>query len=246
MLRRAAHLTLTVGLTLIATLVLVVLLASPNEAGAAPSAQATATAVPPTPGPAPKTDRVGFPEGYDKNYKQFYVFDREDNKQVRAVFANDKAASVKDGQPYPYGSILVMETWRTKQDAAGNILKDANGRYQRDALTGIFVMRKEPGFGVDYDKQRTGEWEYVAFRPDKTYSSPPDRTNACAACHLQTSDTGKDWVVRANLFFQSVARPSALPTTGHDLPMDEGLNLAALGVMLLIAGLAFSLRRRQA
>ncbi len=58
-----------------------------------------------------------------------------------------------------------METWRAKEDDQGNVILDDNGRYQRDSLTGVFVMRKEPGFGAAYEMNRTGEWEYVAFRP---------------------------------------------------------------------------------
>jgi hypothetical protein len=239
MLRHTTRWTLIFSLTLVSLIAFVALLSQPASVDASPSAQTTPTAIPPTPGPAPKTDRVGYPEGYQENF----------NKQVRAVYANDKAMQVKDGQPFPYGSILVMETWRTKQDAAGNIEKDANGRYVRDTLTGIFVMRKEPGFGTDYQQQRTGEWEYVAFRPDKTYSSPPERTNACAACHLQVSDASKDWVARSNLFFQSVASaqaaPSALPNTGHDTPFGFGVELAILGLVLILTAGALVMRARR-
>ncbi len=32
---------------------------------------------------------------------------------------------------------------------------DDNGHYQRDALTGIFVMRKEPAFGAAYEMNRS-------------------------------------------------------------------------------------------
>jgi plastocyanin len=167
------------------------------------------------PGPAPKVDRVGFPEGYQTNFKVFYVFDRADNKQVRMIYANDRAAQVKPGELFPYGSILVMETYSTKKDSAGNVLKDGSGRYMRDQLGGIFVMRKEMGFGADYQEQRNGEWEYVAFRPDKTYLAPPDRTNACATCHMEAGP-GKDWVFRANLAFGGEAAAMA-----PELPPNE-------------------------
>lgn len=67
------------------------------------------------------------------------------------------------GQPYPYGSVIVMETYRARADAQNNPLRDGNGRFIRDTLAGIFVMRKERGFGVEYEHNRTGEWEYVAY-----------------------------------------------------------------------------------
>src|SRR5688572_24367229 len=128
---------------------------------------------PPAPGPAPTEDRVGFPEGYQETDTVMFVLDRPDNKQVRVIYGNPQAASATYGEPFPYGSIMVMETWSTKKDEHGNALLDESGRYQRDALQGIFVQRKEPGFGEGYGVQRSGEWEYVAFRPDRTYSSPP-------------------------------------------------------------------------
>src|SRR5262249_26948759 len=61
-------------------------------------APAGALQVIPTPGPAPTAqaltapgaaqDRVGLPEDYVHRLTPFYVFDRSDNRQVRAVYAN--------------------------------------------------------------------------------------------------------------------------------------------------------------
>lgn len=161
-------------------------------------AQPTVTA---TPRPAPSEDRVGFPEGYQSDYTVYFALDRPDNKQVRVIYANERAASAKAGEAYPYGSVFVMETWTTKKDEAGNVLLDAQGRYQRDQLTTIFVQRKEPGFGAEYEQWRSGEWEYVAYRPDRSYQTTPRNTNACAACHLQQAGAAKDYIFRANLFF---------------------------------------------
>ncbi|MCZ7393473.1 MAG: cytochrome P460 family protein [Candidatus Methanoperedens sp.] len=159
---------------------------------------ATSTATP-AQGPAPKIDRVGFPEDYQTNFKLFYVFDIKEHKRVLVVYANDNASSIKLGQPFPYGSILAMETYSARQDAQGNVLTDANGHYLRDQLQGIIVMRKEIGFGVDYQNLRNDEWEYVAYRPNKTYLVPPQNTSACAGCHLAA--IYKDFVFRGNLYF---------------------------------------------
>ena len=157
---------------------------------------------PPLP-PAPAVDRVGFPTGYRENFHLLYTFDRPDNRQVRIVYANDNAFSVKNGMQgaYPYGSVIVMETWRTLQDSSANPLLDADGRYQKDTLNAIFVMRKEKGFGVDYKQNQTGEWEYVAYNPDTvTYNTTPRNSFNCAICHQQAA-AGKDWVFRASLHF---------------------------------------------
>jgi plastocyanin len=188
--------------------------------GASPAGQPAAP-TPTPPRPAPAEDRVGFPEGYASNYQTFFVMDRPDNKQVRVIYANDPAASVTPGAAFPYGSILVMETYRAVQDDAGDPILDDAGRYQRGDLTGIFVMRKEPGFGAAYEMNRTGEWEYVAFRPDRTYSTPARQSAPCAVCHTDAGGS-RDWVFRANLFFGqtdgSVPQSDALTAR---LPMQQ-------------------------
>jgi hypothetical protein len=142
-------------------LVVITALIAACQSGAMPPT-ATPTSAPtstpwPVLGPDANDDRVGFPEGYDTTFRTFYVFDRPDNKQIRVVYANDAAASAEAGKPFPYGSILVMETYRAVQDEQGNVVLDENGRFQRNDLRGIFVMRKEPGFGTRYQEQRTGE-----------------------------------------------------------------------------------------
>lgn len=155
----------------------------------------------PTPRPAPQVDRVGFPEGYKENFKLFFVFDRTDTRSIQYVCANEKAASVKPGEPFPYGSVLVFETWRPKQEG-GNLVKDERGRMIRESLNTIFVQRKEQGFGVDYGPLRNGEWEYVAYRPDKSYAVLPQNTTSCAACHQAGAGQGQDFVFRTSLFFE--------------------------------------------
>lgn len=168
-------------------------------AAATPAAGATPT---PTPRSAPSVDRVGpLPDGYQESFRLLYIYDRADNRQVRVICGNDAAAKIRADQPYEFGSVLVMETYRAKVDAQGTVMEDANGRFIREALTGIFVMRKEEGFGADYGALQTGNWEYVAFRPDaKTYLTEPKNTAACAACHaaLKVLPTS-DFVFRTNL-----------------------------------------------
>jgi plastocyanin len=176
---------------------------------------------PATPRPAPTEDRVGFPQGYQTRFKPMFVLDRPDNKQIRVVYANDQAAAARPGEPFPYGSILVMETYRAAEDEAGDPVLTASGRFERDALTGVFVMRKERGFGAAYEMNRTGEWEYVAFRPDGSYQATPQQSAACAVCHTEAGGT-RDWVFRTNLFFGqgdgSLPRAEGLATR---LPMQQ-------------------------
>lgn len=188
---------------------------TPTATDSAPSASPTPRPATPTPRPAPSEDRVGFPTNYQEDFKLMYIYDRLGNRQVRVVCGNDIAASVKQGEPFPYGSILVMETWRAKLGADGNPMKDPNGRFIRENLNGIFVMRKEKGFGEAYQGLRTGEWEYVAYRPDETHLTPPQNTANCAACHLGSSEE-KDWVFRADSLFFAPDRYAAAAAPGEN------------------------------
>jgi hypothetical protein len=219
-------------------------------------------AIPPVPAiralaaPGADVDRVGLPADYQKTFGTFYVFDRSDNRQVRHVFANAPAMSVREGQKFPNGAVLVMETWRAKLGADNQPALDASGRYQKEELTGIFVMKKDTGFGAKYGPDQTGEWEYVAYRPDGSgFQTAPERSQACAQCHLAASDAQKDWVVRANLFFaQRATLPATVPglprTGGHGLPLPSPalapFGLALTGPLLMVAGFALrSVARRR-
>src|SRR5262249_55899220 len=137
-----------------------------------------------------------------------YTFDNFQNRQIRVIWANPIAASVTPDtvNQFPYGSIIVMETYGVMEDSNGEPVLDANGRYMQaaGAVPTVFVMRKEKGFGVDYGLIRNGEWEYVAYRPDGSYSTPPSGTGSCAACHL-TGASG------------TAAAPSGVPVSAYSI-----------------------------
>ncbi len=115
--------------------------------------------------PAPTVDHVGFPAGYRDTFTKLYTFDNFQNRQIRVVWGNDIAASVNPGTPwnFPYGSIILFESYTVQEDANGEPLLDASGRFIPNNFTTVFVMRKEKGFGVDYKELRNGEWEYVSY-----------------------------------------------------------------------------------
>jgi plastocyanin len=180
--------------------------------------------------PAPTVDRVGFPTNYQNTFVKLYTFDNFQNRQIRVVWANPIAASVRPSNVYnfPYGSIILFESYSVQEDANGEPMLDGNGRFMQNKLTTLFVMRKEQGFGVDYGLIRNGEWEYVAYNPDGTYSTPPSGTGSCAACHLSgasasavainanTVDIGAQWdyVFRPDLYFGNGT--GAVPTGTMD------------------------------
>ena len=162
--------------------------------------------------PAPTVDRVGFPANYQTALKVLYVYDRPDNKSVRTVYANDPVFTVGTSTQnnYPYGSYILMETWRALQDAQSVPVLDANGRFQKDptATPTLFAMRKGQGFGVDYGPNRNGEWEYAAYHQDGTYQTTPQNSFSCAICHLQATQW-RDWVFRAGLHFDGASGTGA-------------------------------------
>jgi plastocyanin len=164
--------------------------------------------------PAPTVDRVGFPAGYKDTFTPLYVFDNFQSRQIRAVWGNSIAASVQPGQSFnfPYGSIILFESYTVQTDTSGEPVLDDNGRFIPLNLTTIFVMRKEKGFGADYKELRNGEWEYAAYRPDGSVSTAPEATGSCALCHLTGGSlalspeskligTQWDYVFRPDLYF---------------------------------------------
>jgi len=166
--------------------------------------------------PAPTVDRVGFPTGYKDTFRLLYTFDNYQNRQIRKVYGNDAAASVSPGQVFnfPYGSIILFESYTVQEDSAGEPVLDPSGRFIPANLTTIFVMRKEQGFGTDYKELRNGEWEYASYRPDGTTATAPSGTGSCALCHLTggslslsaaSRNVGAQWdyVFRPDLYFSS-------------------------------------------
>ena len=135
----------------------------------------------------PTKDRVGFPEGYQQNYMVLRTFVKDKQQQLVTVYGNSLAASVTETPqlPYPYGSILVMET--------ATLLNSSEKR--KGKIVGLHVMRREPGFGAAYGKNRTGDWEYVEYRADKSYITPPQGASVCAECHVKAG-SARDFVYR--------------------------------------------------
>ena len=128
----------------------------------------------------PTKDRVGLPRDYGSTFTHLRTAP-VGKGQTLIVYGNDPAASVlKLGDlPYPYGSVIVAE-WRRAESEGGEPFQ-------------IDVMRREKGFGKAYGDVRTGEWEYVRYRPDGSHLVPPGRTGWCASCHLKAGKE-RDWV----------------------------------------------------
>ena len=129
-------------------------------------------------------DRVAFPENYAKGVV-YLTLDKADNKQVREYFTSPAAVeAAKKGLPLPDGTVITAVQYAAQLDAQGNPTKDANGRFTKtNNILGYAVMEKRAGWGAAYPENvRNGDWEYQAFRADKT-SNPNANLSACFNCH---------------------------------------------------------------
>jgi hypothetical protein len=138
-------------------------------------------------------DKVAFPEDYAKGVL-YTTVDRPDNKQFRELFTSAAAVeAAKKGQPLPSGTVITLVQYAAKLDGQGNPEKDANGRFIKTNIIAYTVMEKRAGWGAEYpDNVRNGEWEYQAFKADKTANTAANLT-ACFNCH-KPLDARQDFV----------------------------------------------------
>jgi len=129
-------------------------------------------------------DRVAFPDSYAKGVV-YLTLDKPDNKQVREYFTSPAAAeAAKKGAPLPDGTVITAVQYAAQLDPQGTPAKDANGRLIKTGnILGYTVMEKRAGWGAAYaENVRNGDWEYQAFRADKT-PNPNANLAACFNCH---------------------------------------------------------------
>ena len=160
---------------------------------------------PQSPASAPTVDRVGFPHSYAENFKVLRLINKEKEQKLVTVYGNAPAASITNAAqiPYPYGSVIVMETASALKSLDGKLLFDSKGNLRKDTVTGLHVMRREKGFGEAYGPNRTAEWEYVEYRADGSYLTPPLKSGACAECHVKAG-AQRDFVYRGPLSANTV------------------------------------------
>jgi plastocyanin len=179
--------------------------------------------------PGTSVDRIGFPNNYQTTFKKLYTLDNNQNRQIRVIWANDVAQQVIPTQPwnFPYGSILLFESWTPQLNDDGDPVLDEDGRFIPTALTTIFAMKKERGFGAEYGPIQNGEWEYVSYNPDGTFATAPSASGSCALCHqrgssapmtanLPSINAKNDYVFRVEQMFSGGTGGSTLTIYNDD------------------------------
>jgi hypothetical protein len=126
---------------------------------------------------------VKFPERYAEGVRLSRPVGERGNI-VEEIFTSRAAIdAVKRGQPIPSGTVITLVEYKAKLDDQGNPLKDASGRLIKGEISRYVVMEKRTGWGAEYPpEKRNGEWEYQAFKADKSVNDKED-LNRCFSCH---------------------------------------------------------------
>jgi cytochrome c len=136
--------------------------------------------------------RVTLPADYDPaKYVLYGVHNRPDNGQVRYLYANTIAAegAKKDGE-LPHGSLLVMEVYKAKVDAAGAPVVGPGGIFEKGDLAFYGLMEKRPGWGNDIPENiRNGDWNYTTYSPEKV-NRAETKEEPCLTCHKMIGTAG--------------------------------------------------------
>ncbi len=130
------------------------------------------------------------------DYKSWSVFlsgiQKAETKQIRDIYLNAQAESAS-AAPLPDGSVLVMEIYSVETDDAGEAVLGEDGQMQKKALSKVFVMEKNAGWGGGQPEGlANGNWVYAAYEGNGAPAQV--EYNACRACHAPLVD--QDYVHR--------------------------------------------------
>jgi hemoglobin len=149
-----------------------------------------------------KDGELRVPADYKSWPKFLSEVQRPDAKQVREIYMNPAGKGTKEGQPFPNGTILVMENYKAVE-SGGQLAKGADGKLVKGELAKVFVMGKDEGWGTTAPEGlKNGDWVYAAYDPSG--SATPDNLVTCRACHIPLDK--KDFVHRYDEYFQRRAQ----------------------------------------
>jgi hemoglobin len=169
-------------------------------AAAAIAIVAACTTAPPKPVAKLNDGELAIPADYKSWPKFLTAVERPDAKQVRDIYVIPGADRTKAGDPFPDGTVFVMENYAAKANADGTLVTGGDGKLVKRDLLRVFVMGKGEGFAdKTIPELKNGTWVYAAY--DAAGKPAPDPTANCRACHLPQAS--KDFVHRYDEYFSS-------------------------------------------
>ena len=141
-----------------------------------------------TPSPSEQIT-IKFPENYRTTFTHYQSVDRANPKQIGELYANSVAInSLKSGDKFANGSVLIMEIYNAKLDKDGTPILNDKGRRIKAGLKVIAVREKQPGWGAKWPEDvRNEDWDSIFFSPKSKQPLKKDYT-ACQECHKPLTD----------------------------------------------------------
>jgi hemoglobin len=130
-----------------------------------------------------KDGEAVIPADYRSWPKMLSAVQRPDAKQVRELYIDPKGNRTRAGDPFAYGTVMVMENYAAVLKPDGSLETGSDGKLVKGNMARIFVMEKAKGAGQDVPEAlHNGEWVYAAYTPDGKKTD--DSFVPCRACHL--------------------------------------------------------------
>lgn len=115
-----------------------------------------------------EVNRVTFPSSLDKLVH--YTTVKRGNVTEHMLTSQEAIDAIKLGKAMPSGTHVVLVDYRDSK------------------VFRYFVMEKRDGWGADFDAaRRTGDWQFQAFKPDKTLNLS-ENSARCQSCHQGRAD----------------------------------------------------------
>jgi hemoglobin len=150
----------------------------------------------------PKDGELALPADYKTWPKFLSEVQRPDVKQVRDLYVNPKGTKAAPGQPFPNGTVMVMELYKAKAEGE-ELAKGGDGKLVKGDLAKVFVMGKDEGWGQDVQENlKNGTWVFAAYGPDGKPLA--EDFTKCRACHAPLAR--KDFVHRYDEYFEARAK----------------------------------------
>lgn len=149
----------------------------------------------------PKDGELALPAGYQNGPKFLSDVQRPDAKQVRELYINAVGAKTNVGQPFPNGTVMVMELYKVKMNGEAPEM-GPDGKLIKGDLAKVFVMGKGEGWGQEVpDNLKNGSWVFSAYGSDG--KALAEDFTKCRACHAPLA--AKDFVHRYDEYFEKRA-----------------------------------------